>query len=337
MIKVAIIGYGYAAKTFHIPLLGVDSDFKLVALVSKKSQEQIDFDKNINVYPNVEDLIKNQKIDLAIIATPPKTHHFFAMQLLMANINIVIEKPVTHLASQALEIADFANKKKLHAFVFQNRRLDADFLTVKKLIKEQQLLDIKSFISRFDRLRLVLRDRWREIKVDGAGILFDIGSHLIDQSIDLFAKPRAITAFCKEQKKDATTTDYFNLRLHYQSFDVLLQSHSFAHAPNQRFEINSKSATFLKFDLDKQEEYLKQGLVNNKGKITEKGYLYKNLKKEKILCELGSYHKYYENIKKSLKNNAQSSFDISTTIDTIKIIELAEKSSNLEKTLVLEN
>ncbi|HEY7866664.1 MAG TPA: Gfo/Idh/MocA family oxidoreductase, partial [Psychromonas sp.] len=237
VIKTAIVGYGFSAKTFHLPFIDTLPEFEVSAI----SSSQIDAVKqdwpNAAHYLTAEEMLQKSDAQLVIITAPNEVHFSLAKLALENNKHVILEKPFVTKVEDGHTLIALAKEKGLILSVYHNRRWDGDFVTVKKLIAENALGNIKHFESHFDRFRPSLRQRWRENAQDGGGILFDLGPHLIDQALQLFGLPEAITAQCKMMREGATNIDYFNLTLHYPDKLALLSASLFCAGPNLRFNI----------------------------------------------------------------------------------------------------
>ena len=140
--------------------------------------------------------------------------------------------------------------------VYHNRRFDNDFLTIKKLLEENRIGNLYAYEAHFDRFRPHVRDRWREKNLPGSGILYDLGSHLIDQALSLFGKPNAISADVIKQRPGAEVDDYFHIVLHYGVKRVILRSSSYVKR-HPHFTMHGDKGSIVKYGMDSQEEQLK--------------------------------------------------------------------------------
>ena len=340
MIRVGIIGFGYSAKTFHIPLIEAIDSFIFTSISSSQGAAVKEKHPYVSVYESPEALVASGEVDLVIITAPNDVHYSLAKLCLENDIHVVLEKPMTTTSLEAQSLVALAKERSLVLSVFHNRRWDGDFLTVKKLLKERQLGDVRYFESHFDRFRPNVRERWREQPGPGSGIWFDLGSHLVDQAICLFGIPNSVTARCLPMRENTKTTDYFHVQLHYENLEVVLHASSFSAAPNCRFRIEGTRGSYVKYGLDPQEEQLKSGLTPNDAAYgteseEEFGHLYLESSSELIVSEQGCYQAYYEELAKTINavgGNPVSPVDAGIVI---RIIELAESSSELGETVII--
>ncbi|MGB1239056.1 MAG: Gfo/Idh/MocA family oxidoreductase, partial [Pseudomonadales bacterium] len=193
MIKVAVVGYGLSATVFHLPFLLHSEQYQIVAVSSSQRDAVLEQYPEVEVYGDAQSMIEQCDAQLVVITAPNVVHHDLARTALEVGKHVVLEKPMTVTSEQALELSRLAEQEKLILSVYHNRRWDGDFLTIQQLINSGELGQIKVFNSNFDRFRPQIRDRWRELPGAGTGVLYDLGSHLIDQTLCLFGDPQAVT------------------------------------------------------------------------------------------------------------------------------------------------
>ena len=339
MIRVGIIGFGYSAKTFHIPLIEANDSFIFTSISSSQQASLKEKYPHVSIYESPEELVANGELDLVIITAPNDVHYSLAKLCLENDIHVVLEKPMTTTSLEAQSLVTLAKERSLVLSVFHNRRWDGDFLTVKKLLEENRLGDVRYFESHFDRFRPNVRNRWRELPGPGSGIWFDLGSHLVDQAMCLFGIPKSITARCLTMRENAKATDYFHVQLHYENLEVVLHASSFSAVPNCRFRVEGTKGSYVKYGLDVQEEQLKDGVSPNDssyGLEGEEGFgrLYSEASSELIESEQGCYQQYYIKLAEVLNSEGHNPVDPEGAVTVIQILELAERSSRLAETLI---
>ena len=332
MIKVAVIGYGYSAQTFHIPLINASDSFELAAISSSQKVLLERHYPQVLVFDTAEKLIASAAVDLVVITAPNDAHYPIAKQCLEYGINVVVEKPMVTTSTEAQELTTIARERSLLLSVFHNRRWDGDFLTIKKLLDNNLVGDVRFFESHFDRFRPRVRQRWREQPGQGSGVWFDLGSHLVDQAISLFGLPEALTARCLTLRKGSKTTDYFHVLLHYNDLEVVLHASSFSAAPNVRFRLEGTGGSFVKYGLDPQEQQLTSGVTPNDPcygaeDADNYGRFYTESSTELIETEQGCYQQYYAEISAALALGADNPVNPEEAVEVLKILELAEISS----------
>nr|WP_249338814.1 oxidoreductase [Vibrio cholerae] len=258
-LKVGVIGYGYSAKTFHLPFIDTLESLTLSAISSSQQQVVQEDWPQIAYFDSAQLLITESDVDLVIITAPNDVHFPLAKLALEHGKHVIVEKPFVTQIEQGRTLIELARQQGLLLSVFHNRRWDGDFLTVKKLIEQGQLGDVKVFESHFDRYRPVVRQRWREQAQEGGGILFDLAPHLLDQALVLFGLPQSLSADCRMMRPDATTLDYFDLQLYYPQHVVRLHANLYSPEPNVRYQVLGSLGKYVKYGLDPQEDRLKVG------------------------------------------------------------------------------
>ena len=339
-IKTAVIGYGYSARTFHIPFISQLPQFEFSAISSSQTDALRQDWPNVNHYSSAEALLTESDVELIVITAPNDVHFKLAAMALEHGKHVILEKPFVTRGADGERLIELARAKQRILSVYHNRRQDGDFVTVKKLLESRQLGDIKLFESRFDRFRPEVRQRWREQATDGGGILFDLGPHLIDQTLDLFGLPDALTAQCLMLRGNSETVDYFNIILHYPDKQAILHSDLFSAGPNKRFSIRGTQGSFEKYGLDPQEQQLKAGLsptTPDWGRETSEQYgtLYIAGTHHPIKTEAGGYQHYFNAIADSIRNGAGLPVSAEEALWSIRLIELAIQSSTQGKTLAV--
>ena len=307
-ISVALIGYGTSGKVLHAPLIQAVPGLKLTHVVSSDPKKVNQDLPDVRVLRNAEDAFSSPEIDLIVIAAPNDLHFSFAKQALTAGKHVVVDKPFTTTALEASELIALAKAKGLVLSVFQNRRWDSDFLTLKKMISENRFGEILQFESHFDRFKPVPKSRWKEQASRGGGLWADLGSHLVDQVLHLFGVPDSIKLDLEVQRSGGEADDYFHVVFHYQKMRVILHSSSFASCETPRFLVHGTLGSFVKNGLDPQEDQLRAGIlptdhafgfddrpgvftrVNSDGVRVE----------EQVPGEKGSYVRFYEILRDSI-------------------------------------
>lgn len=256
---VALLGYGFAGKILHAPLIRSVPGLSLTVVVSSRSAEVTQDLPGVNVTGSVEEVFGDPNVDLVAIATPNTTHFDLARRALLAGKHVVVDKPFTTTLAEAAELAQLARDKGRLLSVFQNRRWDADFLTLRSVIDSGELGRIVHLESHYDRYRPDVVARWREQPGPGSGIWFDLGAHLVDQVLLLFGMPEAVFADLAIQRSHAAAVDYFHVLLRYGGTRVILHGSNLVAEPARRFEIHGVSGSYCKTGMDKQEAALKRG------------------------------------------------------------------------------
>lgn len=259
MLNVALVGYGFVGKVFHAPLVANTPGLRLHTVVSSDARKVLADHPGMRVVAEPETAFADPEIDLVVIAAPNPVHAALASAALAQGKHVVVDKPFTVSLQQAQQVLADAERAGRIVSVFQNRRWDADFLTLRKLIAEGALGEVMEFHSHFDRYRPVVPDRWRERDEPGSGLWYDLGPHLLDQALQLFGMPEAVFADIALQRDGAKAADYFNVLLRYPKLRVVLHAGSLVSGQPLRFAVHGTRASYLKHGLDPQEDALRKG------------------------------------------------------------------------------
>jgi predicted dehydrogenase len=267
-ISVGIIGYGYATATFHAPLVASASDLELAAVVTSRPAELAAAWPQVAAPATVDELLGQDDLALVVIATANDSHAALARRALAAGKHVVVDKPFTLRLAEAEELAALAARQRRVLSVFHNRRWDADFLTLRRRLvtgeggargEDGPLGRVVHFESHFDRHRPDVRDRWRERDGPGAGLWYDLGPHLLDQAVQLFGWPRALTLDLARQREAAQVDDWFHAVLDYGPMRAILHAGMVAAQVGPRFVLHGLRGSAEKRGLDPQEDALRAG------------------------------------------------------------------------------
>ena len=338
-----LVGYGGSGKNFHAPFINQNLGFYLKSVVERTKKQAILEYPGIQSFKDIDGLLADPQIELIVIASPNQTHFALALKSLQAGKHVVVEKPFTSNTLEALELIKIAKNKKLFLGVYQNRRLEGDFLTIQKIIGNNLLGEIVEFESHFDRFRPGFNVKaWKEIKSPGTGLVFDLGSHLIDQALVLFGLPEYVSARIKSTRAHSNVDDYFFIRLEYPGKEVLLRSSIFVKGEGVRFIIHGKKGSFTKKGVDVQERLLQIG-----EKPTRKdwapdpeinwGEIFTEINgmefTGRIPTQTASYMQFYDDLYQTIRENKPFPITPEQAYHTIRIIELALESSAQRKSI----
>ena len=322
-IGVGLIGYGMAGRVFHAPLIAAVDGLELRAIVKGRRDD-------------VEGMLGDARVELVVIATPNTSHFDLARRALRAGKHVVVDKPFTVTSEEARQLVTLAREKGRVLSVFQNRRWEGDFLTIRQLIERGVFGRIVMFEARFDRFRNAPKpNAWRETSDPGSGILYDLGSHLIDQVLFLFGEPRSVSADVRRERDFGGSDDAFDIWMEYPRMRAVLRAGMLVREPAWRYTVRGTAATFVKSGKDPQEEQLRGGLTPRDAGFgveprEQWGTLYTDGGEERIETLPGNYAAFYENVRDAIAGGAPLEVDPSTAITTIEIIERASASSRLE-------
>jgi len=342
-LNLALIGYGYVGRVFHAPLIEATDGLRLHSIVS--SQENLAAaHPGTRVTADRSRVLNDPQIDAVVIATPNDTHAPIALEALAAGKHVLVDKPFTLDLAQAREVTDAARRAGRVVSVFQNRRWDADFLTVRRLIDEGTLGDIAEFHSHFDRHRPQVRDRWRESDLPGAGLWFDLGPHLLDQALCLFGRPQAIAADLLRQRTGARSDDYFDVTLHYPRRRVRLHAGSLVADARLRYAVHGERGSYLKHGLDTQEAMLREGLrpgTQDWGVDADDGQLTLvdadgTSRSERIATEPGDYRRCYAAFADAIAGRGEGPASVAEALQVMELLELAQRAAALGRVLAVD-
>jgi scyllo-inositol 2-dehydrogenase (NADP+) len=342
-INVGLAGYGFSGQSFHRPLLQHSHNFEIHTIMSS-NKEKVQADMGgVNVVPSLQELLQ-EDIELVVITTPNHLHYDMIKQSLTAGKHVVVEKPFVTESEQGEELIRLAEENGLVLSVFHNRRWDADFLTIRNLMEKKKLGDISTYEAHFDRYRPMVKDRWKENKIEGGGVLYDLGSHLIDQALCLFGKPQWVFADVFSQRDPEKAEDYFQITLGYDTVRIGLYSRSIVLDPGPRYQLHGQKGSFVKYGMDRQEADLKEGInpySASWGMEDEESWGTLSLIEEeevnkvKLSSEKGDYTQYYQGIFEAVRNNQPIPVRAEEALNVIEIIEACKKSSSEKKSIYL--
>ena len=341
-IRVGLIGYGYASKTFHAPLISGTPGMTLAAVASSDENKVHADWPAMPVVSGPERILNDPNIDLVVIPTPNDTHFPLAKAALEAGKHVVVDKPFTVTLSQARELEALAKSGGRLLSGFHNRRWDSDFLTVKALINEGLLGEVGYFESHFDRYRPQVRNRWREQGGPGSGIWYDLAPHLLDQVVNLFGLPVSMQVDLAQLRPGSQSTDYFHAVLAWPQRRVVLHGTLVAAAETARFIIQGSRGSYVKYGLDPQEERLKSGErlpQEDWGYDMRDGVLTRaegeDITEESWLTLPGNYPAYYAAIRDALNGSGTNPVPASQAIQIMELIEFGLESARHRTTLCL--
>jgi predicted dehydrogenase len=344
-LNVGLVGYGYAWRTLHAPLITSVSNLHLAAVCSGNPENVLADYPSIKVHSSFDKLLELSQIDAIVIATPNHTHFNLAKQSLLAGKHVVVDKPFTVTAAQAYELKALAEQTGLVLSVFHNRRWDADFLTLRDVMASGKLGELVSFESHFDRFRPEVKTRWREQPGEGAGLWYDLGPHLLDQALQLFGYPVTIQADFAMQRSGAQVVDYFHVTLSYKRLSVILHAGMLATDETPRFVLRGTAGSYTKYGLDTQEESLKRGELpgdEHYGYDPRGGILQLHttdgIASNKVSNLRGDYRQLYVQFRDAVLSNTANPVSLDDAVLTMELIEQACESAKLgnEKIILMK-
>ncbi|GAB1314782.1 Oxidoreductase [Madurella fahalii] len=356
--NVAIVGYGLSAKTFHIPFIARTPSLHLHSILQRSpapGNSAVEDHPSVTHYTALEPLLADPAIDIVILCTPPPTHSPFARAALEAGKHVLVEKPFVASSGEAEALAALARARGRVLCVYQNRRWDADFLTVRRLLRDGALGRVVEFETHFDRFRLAGygTDSWKGgLPMDqGGGPLFDLGTHLLDQVFVLFGMPSAVWGRFAQQREGRLVggfgaegePDSVTAVLSYRETGMLVHVRIgvvSVETRQVRFWVRGTKGSYHKTGLDPQEEWLRSG-----GKVTDAGFGKENETEYGRLCvvnddgkieeqvcptvEPETYLRFYELFAKAVESGKEEDVPVpaSQAAQVLKIIEAIKESA----------
>lgn len=345
-LRVGLLGYGLAGSVFHAPLIAATEGLRLdlVSTTSPERQAQARAEHpQVRTVDTAEAVLARAgDLDLIVIATPNKTHVPLATAALEAGLPVVVDKPLAATAAEAEKLAALAEDRGLLLSVFQNRRWDNDFRTVRKLIEDGALGDVQRFESRFERWRPQPKGGWRESgdPAEIGGLLYDLGSHLVDQALTLFGPAVSVYAESDVRRPGAEADDDTFLALTHAGG---VRSHLWVSATaallGPRFRVLGSRAGYVKHGLDPQEAALREGLRPGTVGVewgvepeSRWGHLGAGSSPqtggaERVPTLPGDYPAYYAAIERALREGGQPPVTAREAAAALRVLEAAKRSA----------
>lgn len=346
VIRTALAAFGMSGQVFHAPFLKADPHFDLVRVYERtkaRAREE---------YPDVEvvrsfDALLTDDIDLVVVNTPNTLHVPMVRQALLAGKHVVVEKPVAATAAQAQELCRLARQQGRVFTVYQNRRLDSGFLTLKGLIEGGELGQVLDYEAHYDRFeRGVYRKAWKNESAPGVNILYDLGVHIIDQAYALFGLPREVYADFRKQRAETPGFDNFQVILYYENgLRAILSAGELVAKQGPLFAVSGTKGTYVKYGLDPQEELLKAGArpVSTPNWGVEDPRYYgvlayddgKTIAERTVPTVNSSYGAYYENLYLAITQAQPLLVPPQEAVDVLRILEAAQRSNDEKRRVAL--
>lgn len=344
-IKTALLSYGMSGKIFHAPFLYKHEGYELIgAWERSKKNIQSDY-PSVESFDTIEELLKSDA-ELVVVNTPVPTHYEYAKAVLNAGKHVLLEKAFTSTSAEAQELDELAKSRNLKLCVYQNRRWDSDFLTVKKALDEGLLGDIVEAEIRFDRFNPVLSPKaHKEVAEAGAGVLWDLGSHIIDQALQLFGYPVAVYGDLRKTRENSVIDDDFSIVLYYPEMRVKLHAGFFVREGVPSYAIHGKKGSLLKERGDVQEDQLKAGMKPGDEEYgiepeEEQGLLHTEIDGEiirsRIPTQPGNFMALYDGLYDAIVNDKPVPVPANEGNMTMKIIDAVQQSSRERKIIQLQ-
>jgi predicted dehydrogenase len=337
VIRVGLAGFGMSGKIFQAPYLHADERFQLKKVYERTSEHALEEYPYVEIVRSFEELLVND-IDLVIISTPNAFHFPMAKQAIEAGKNVIVEKPVAISSNEAEQLCFIAKEKKVLFSIYQNRRFDGDYLTVKKLVKDNILGEVLDYTARYDRYVIGKSKKlWKTVGEKGTDILYDLGVHIIDQAVSLFGLPKEVYADFRKQREESGGIDNFEVILYYDTKKVTLFAGELVLENSLRYTVHGRSGSYVKYGADLQEMKLIKGLRPKTKEWNEELQ-----GQDGTLClmedgvekrmtyptEIGYYGHYYDNIYKVLHGEEELFVKPEEAVEVLRILEAAIQSND---------
>jgi len=348
-VRTALLSFGMSGRVFHAPFLHLNPGFELCAIWEREKNLSKALYPYVRVYRSFEEILNDPAIELVVVNTPNYTHYEFTKAVLRAGKHAVVEKPFTVTVEEGLELAALAMEVGKKIAVYQSRRYDSDSKTVRKVVEEGWLGEIVEAELHYDRYTVALSPKvHKETPGPGRGLLYDLGSHLLDQVLQLWGLPEAVYADIGIIRPISKVDDYMELLLYYpaqRNLRIRLKSSYLVREPIPAIGLYGTLGTFLKPKADPQEQRLLAGAMpegddwgvepdSGKGLLhTEKDG---KVIREHIPSLRGNYGEFYESMYEAIRNNKPVPVTAEEGTDIIRVITAAYKSNEVKRVVPIE-
>jgi len=338
-IKIALASFGMSGMVFHAPLIDTNPNYKLVKILERSRDNAKELYPHVKSVKSYDNVLLDPEVEVIVVNTPDIHHYPMAKKALEAGKHVIVEKPFVLESVHGEELIKLAKSKNLLLTVFHNRRWDADFLTVTKIIQKKMVGNLKEYIANFERYRPTVspKTNWKDSAESHSGTIYNLGAHSIDQALVLFGMPKWLFANVRCVRENAETDDAYDIFLGYDDVKVHLRSSYLAKEESPRFLLHGTHGSFMKYGMDSQEDDLKEGLTPIEGAWGKDmmelyGTLNSTINEMEfagdITSEDGNYPYFYENFYQTLRNGGELAVKPTEANNVIRIIEAAMKSSN---------
>ncbi|MCR6489496.1 Gfo/Idh/MocA family oxidoreductase [Amycolatopsis sp. OK19-0408] len=335
-LHVGILGYGIGGRVFHAPLVAATPGMLPAVITTSGNAAQARADHpGAEVVPDANALFERAgDLDLVVVSTPNRTHVPLALRAIEAGLPVVVDKPFAPTALEAEQVVAAAKAAGVGLTVFQNRRLDSDFLTVKKVLESGKLGDVFRFESRYDRWVPKPKDNWREFgdPAEAGGLLYDLGAHIVDQALQLFGPVTQVYAETDRRRAGVQVDDDVFVALkHANGVRSHLWASALAGTQNPRFRVLGDQATFTKYGLDVQEPQIKSGVrPGDDGwgvePAADAGKIGIGNDVKTVPTEVGRYEQFYAQVRDALRGEGELPVDPVSSVEALRVIEAAHRS-----------
>jgi scyllo-inositol 2-dehydrogenase (NADP+) len=345
IVNTSLCSFGMSGEIFHAPFIHAHPGFNLYAVWERSKKKAAAQYPSVISFPSIDAMLADDAIELVVVNTPNYTHYEFAKKAILANKHVLVEKSFTVTVSEAEELLELSTEKKTHLCVFHNRRYDSDFKTVKKVADDGELGKIVEAEFHFDRFNLSLSPKQhKETTNPGAGLLHDLGPHIIDQALYLFGMPQSLFGFVRVLRPLSLVNDFIDIQLFYPSLSVHLKASLVVKEPPAAYSLHGTHGSFVKERADVQEDSLKKGARPGNADwgiepAAAAGIL--NIIKDgetlrtKMPSLAGNYMEFYNELYEAIVNNKKLPVTAQDGLNVMRIIEATQKSQLTKQVVTL--
>ena len=330
---VGLVGFGLAGRVFHAPLI-LASGMEVVGVVSRQRDAVAAVLPAARVFADLGAMLSLPRLDLVVIATPNDLHEPQALAALAAGRHVVVDKPLALSTTGADRLIQAARESSVVLSAFHNRRWDSDFLTLRRVLGEGALGPVHNFEARWNRHRPKVPDRWRESALHGGGLLFDLGTHLIDQALLLFGMPDWLQADIYTQRAGAAVEDAFELRMAKGRMRIVLGVGSLVAEPGPRYRVQGELGSYSSDALDPQEDQSKAGMLPTAAAFGlppqgAGGHIIDGAtgSSSVVAPERGRWTEYYRAVRRAIEHADAPPVAAAQALQVLRVIEAARQSS----------
>ena len=344
-IKTALLSYGMSGKLFHAPLLHTHPGFQFYAIWERSKNLAQERYPDVKTFRDLDELLNEPEVELVVVNTPNYTHYEYTKKALEAGKHVVVEKPFVVNAEEGEELIALAKEKGLLLSVYHNRRFDSDFKSIRKIVQEEWLGKIVEAEFHFDRYKEDLSPKQhKETPGPGTGALYDLGSHLIDQALQLFGWPQAVFGDIRIVRSVSQVDDYFEVLLYYPDLRVRLHSSYLVREPLPGYILHGTKGSFIKEKTNIQEEALEKEILPNTSDWGlepehQKGLLHTEREgeiiKQHVPSPKGNYNDYFTGIYNAIREGASNPVTADDGLAVVRIILAAFRSSREKRVIDL--
>lgn len=340
-----LAAYGMSGSLFHAPFISIHAGFEMRYVVERSKDEAQKRYPDVRVLRSFDELLAMPDVELVVVNTPDVTHYEYTKKALLAGKHVVVEKPFVFTVKEGEELIALAKEYDRMLCVYQNRRWDGDFLTIRKILNAGLLGRVVEFNSSYQRYRNYIQPgTWKEIADHRVGLTYNLGSHMVDQAVVLFGLPEGVYADIDTLREGGEVDDYYHIQLIYPNLKVSLRASYLVREQVPRYAINGTEGSFVKYGIDPQEEVLKTGIspaMPDWGREEEAfwGMLNTSINdihfRGKIETVNGHYGGFYDEIYDALRKGKAPSTAASNVIGVIRMLEAAFESVQTKKVVLI--